>query len=72
MKGGESWIVYLYLWVVVDKMILEVGYEMELYNEFIKIVKIFNKELDIILLLYGFLGFEKVIGLDFFLEVLIF
>ncbi|WP_425671577.1 hypothetical protein [Bacillus subtilis] len=38
---------------------------MKLYNEFINIAKIFNKELDIIPLLYGSLGLEKVTGLDF-------
>ncbi|MEY8820605.1 hypothetical protein AB7C35_15525 [Bacillus subtilis] len=38
---------------------------MKLYNEFINIAKIFNKELDIIPLLYGSLGLEKVTGLGF-------
>ncbi|MCY8199190.1 hypothetical protein MOC25_05715 [Bacillus subtilis] len=38
---------------------------MKLYNEFINIAKTFNKELDIIPLLYGSLGLEKVTGLDF-------
>ncbi|CAM3031856.1 hypothetical protein KL964_14660 [Bacillus spizizenii] len=44
---------------------------MELYNEFIKIAKTLNKELDITPLLYGSLGLEKVTGLDFSPEVLI-
>ncbi|AIX07532.1 MULTISPECIES: hypothetical protein [Bacillus] len=38
---------------------------MKLYNEFINIAKVFNKELDIIPLLYGSLDLEKVTGLDF-------
>lgn len=38
---------------------------MKLYNEFINIAKTFNKELDIIPLLYGSLGLEKVTGLNF-------
>ncbi|AMA52432.1 hypothetical protein [Bacillus inaquosorum] len=38
---------------------------MKLYNEFINIAKTLNKELDIIPLLYGSLGLEKVTGLDF-------
>ncbi len=33
---------------------------MKLYNEFINIAKTLNKELDIIPLLYGSLGLEKV------------
>ncbi len=39
---------------------------MKLYNEFINIAKIFNKELDIIPLLYGSLGLEKVTGVGLF------
>ncbi|SDJ25671.1 hypothetical protein SAMN05216352_1472 [Alteribacillus bidgolensis] len=38
---------------------------MILYDEFIKIAKNFNKELDIIPVLYGSLGLEKVTGVKF-------
>ncbi|TDQ43007.1 hypothetical protein [Aureibacillus halotolerans] len=38
---------------------------MHLYHEFINMMKTLNKELDIVPLLYGSLGLERVTGIDF-------